>query len=179
MTITSAEFKDICIAAIDAAIRYLDSGGECALVGGVDSYLDLYLLATLDGEDRILADGVMNGFAPGEGAGFLLLCSTETAAQRGLKPLAEVCKPGLGQEPGHDGADQAQGTDQEHRPAEPFETLPADQNPARLGEPAGDQECDREVHCHRVKDMDRHDRRNIALNARPAICGFSRRRRTE
>ena len=32
------------------------------VVGGVDTYLDLYLLGTLDMEGRILAEGVMDGF---------------------------------------------------------------------------------------------------------------------
>ncbi|GAG71637.1 unnamed protein product, partial [marine sediment metagenome] len=37
---------------------------DFVLVGGVDSYLDLYLLAGLDAEDRVLANGIMDGFAP-------------------------------------------------------------------------------------------------------------------
>ena len=43
------------------------------IVGGVDSLLDLRVLATLDAEGRILRDGVMDGFIPGEGAAFLVL----------------------------------------------------------------------------------------------------------
>lgn len=71
------------------------------LVGGVDSYLDLYLLGTLDMDDRVLADGVMDGFAPGEGAAFLLLASARAIEEHRLKPLALVGKPAMGSEPGH------------------------------------------------------------------------------
>ena len=67
------------------------------LVGGVDSYLDLQLLATLDGEDRILAEGVMDGFAPGEGAGFMLV----QLAGGGAASAVKVYPPGISEESGH------------------------------------------------------------------------------
>jgi 3-oxoacyl-[acyl-carrier-protein] synthase-1 len=44
-----------------------------AIVGGVDTYLDLRLLGTLDQEQRILGQRVMDGFIPGEGAAFCVL----------------------------------------------------------------------------------------------------------
>lgn len=85
--------------ALDQAIALLTSGAhDHVLVGGVDSYLDLYLLATLDQEDRVLADGVMDGFAPGEGAGFMLLASS---AAGGNRTIATIHKPGLADEPGY------------------------------------------------------------------------------
>ena len=43
------------------------------LVGGVDTFLDLRLLATLGAEGRVLGPRVMDGFIPGEGAAFLVL----------------------------------------------------------------------------------------------------------
>jgi len=43
---------------------------EPVVVGGVDTFLDLRLLAELDAEQRILGAQVMDGFIPGEGAGF-------------------------------------------------------------------------------------------------------------
>jgi 3-oxoacyl-[acyl-carrier-protein] synthase-1 len=43
------------------------------IVGGVDSYLDLRLLAMLDREQRILGPRVTDGFIPGEGAAFYVL----------------------------------------------------------------------------------------------------------
>jgi 3-oxoacyl-[acyl-carrier-protein] synthase-1 len=69
------------------------------LVGGVDSHLDTGLLGVLDEEGRVHADEVLDGFVPGEGAGFLLLSSrrvlpTSTA-------LAFVSTPGTGVEQGH------------------------------------------------------------------------------
>ena len=72
-----------------------------ALVGGVDTYLDLYLLGTLDKDDRVLADGVMDGFAPGEGAGFILLCSNKAKESHSPLPTAQVTPPGIAAEPGH------------------------------------------------------------------------------
>lgn len=71
------------------------------LVGGVDTCLDLYLLGTLDMHDRVLADGVMDGFCPGEGAAFLLLASSQAVEKNSLRPLAQICQPALASEPGH------------------------------------------------------------------------------
>ena len=83
--------------ALDGAVTLLAGGDhDTVLVGGVDSYLDLYLLGTLDQEDRILADGVMDGFAPGEGAGFLLLSTAEAAT----RPIARLAPPAMADEPG-------------------------------------------------------------------------------
>ena len=45
------------------------------IVGGVDTFLDLKLLAELDAEGRILGPRVMDGFIPGEGAAFFALHS--------------------------------------------------------------------------------------------------------
>ena len=90
------------IEVITQAWAALASGGEpFVLVGGVDTYLDLYLLSTLDMHDRILADGVMDGFAPGEGAAFLLLASPQTAEKHALRSLGQLCQPALASEPGH------------------------------------------------------------------------------
>ncbi len=70
------------------------------IVGGVDTYLDLYLLGTLDMECRILAEGVMDGFVPGEGAGFFLLASDRTVSAE-QKPMARVIAVATGVEKGH------------------------------------------------------------------------------
>jgi 3-oxoacyl-[acyl-carrier-protein] synthase-1 len=43
------------------------------IVGGVDTFLDLRLLAMLDQEQRILGSTVMDGFIPGEGAAFFVV----------------------------------------------------------------------------------------------------------
>jgi 3-oxoacyl-[acyl-carrier-protein] synthase-1 len=82
--------------ALEAAMQLLESGTQGqVIVGGLDSFLDLYLLGTLDRDDRVLAEGVMDGFAPGEAAAFLLLRLADDGA--GMK----VFPPGLADEPGH------------------------------------------------------------------------------
>jgi len=87
--------------ALHYAMAYLQAGySQYAIVGGVDTYLDLYLLGTLDAEDRILAEGIMDSFAPGEGAGFFIISSQpepfeETSLNITLHP------PGLAAEEGH------------------------------------------------------------------------------
>jgi 3-oxoacyl-[acyl-carrier-protein] synthase-1 len=89
------------VQALQYAMAYVE-GGFCryAIVGGVDSYLDLYLLSCLDKEDRILSDGVMDGFAPGEGAGFLLISSDPETFQDSGQQIF-IYPPGLANEPGH------------------------------------------------------------------------------
>lgn len=90
------------LVALKAAMEALASGrAESVLVGGVDSFLDLYLLGTLDMENRILAPGVMDGFIPGEGAAFLLLTRQGNPVAP-LKPELGVVSPVfLGFEQGH------------------------------------------------------------------------------
>jgi 3-oxoacyl-[acyl-carrier-protein] synthase-1 len=60
--------------ALERALDLLRTGAASSvIVGGVDSYLDLRLLGTLDDEQRILGRRVMDGFIPGEGAAFYVL----------------------------------------------------------------------------------------------------------
>ncbi len=87
--------------ALQCAMAYVQAGySQYAIVGGVDSYLDHYLLATLDSDDRILAQDVMNGFAPGEGAGFFLI-SGEPESFEKTDQIIKIYPPGLAREPGH------------------------------------------------------------------------------
>jgi 3-oxoacyl-[acyl-carrier-protein] synthase-1 len=87
--------------ALEAAVRVLESGGaEHVLVGGVDSYLDLWLLAQLEQEGRVLGETVMDGFVPGEGAGFLLLSAGSTGKVAG-PAIARVSAVATASEPGH------------------------------------------------------------------------------
>jgi 3-oxoacyl-[acyl-carrier-protein] synthase I len=82
--------------ALEAAMQLLESGGHSqVIVGGLDSFLDLYLLCSLDSDDRVLAEGVMDGFAPGEAAVFLLLRQADSDSR------VKVFPPGLADEPGH------------------------------------------------------------------------------
>lgn len=95
------------LAALQAALVILEQGEqEYVVVGGVDTYLDLYLLSTLDMEDRVLANGVMDGFCPGEGAGFLLLCLEQVKQKQNIEALAKIHPPGLADEEGHRYSDQ-------------------------------------------------------------------------
>ncbi len=76
------------------------------LVGGIDTPLDLNLLALLDREGRLLAPGVMDGFLPGEGAGFLLLGRDGSDVLDGLVPIARIAAAAVGHEPGHRRSDE-------------------------------------------------------------------------
>ncbi|WP_437755070.1 hypothetical protein [Sorangium sp. So ce1389] len=69
------------------------------VVGGVDTLLDLYLLGTLDLEERLRAAGVFDGFIPGEGAAFLVLA--RPGARTGGAPLSRVVSVGTAEEAGH------------------------------------------------------------------------------
>jgi len=68
--------------------------------------LDLHLLSALDAEGRILADGVMDGFCPGEGAAFLLLSADREPEPGHPKRMAFVSAPGLALEAGHRYSDE-------------------------------------------------------------------------
>lgn len=93
--------------AMAAAIALLAEGGhDFFLVGGLDSHLDLYLLGTLDQDNRVLAEGIMDGFAPGEGAAFLLLAGEAGKARLGAQKTPHLSPPGLAEEPGHRGSSE-------------------------------------------------------------------------
>lgn len=84
------------------ALAFLQSRrGEVAVVGGVDTFLDLRRLAGLDAENRILGERVMDGFVPGEAAAMLLLSTQDHARRSGAKPLARISAAATGSEPGH------------------------------------------------------------------------------
>ena len=77
---------------------------EFALVGGVDSFYDAQVLHQLDQANRILSYETAYGFQPGEGAGFLLICTEETADRYELTALGHIAAVGEGFEPGHFGS---------------------------------------------------------------------------
>jgi len=68
------------------------------IVGGVDTYFDLRLLAAYDDERRILGPRVMDGFVPAEGAAFLVLSANPASSQAGrpvkIRAAASVRDPG-------------------------------------------------------------------------------------
>jgi len=89
------------VRALQGAMNCLqNSEADLAIVGGVDSWLDLMLIGTLDQEDRILAENVADGFTPGEAASFLLL-SKKPIGFNGSNNQIVIYPPGLAEEPGH------------------------------------------------------------------------------
>jgi 3-oxoacyl-[acyl-carrier-protein] synthase-1 len=93
--------RSAALLALDAAFRAVGDGRlERALVGGLDSYLDLVLLAELELEDRLLRPRTMDGFVPGEGAAFLLLESSR-ARSGSAGPRARVLGVATALDPGH------------------------------------------------------------------------------
>lgn len=90
------------IEALDMASRMLhDLDQDYVLLGGSDSYWHLPLIAHLDAEQRVMAPGVMDGFVPGEGAGFLLLCRDASKALVRDNHSIALYKPGVSEESGH------------------------------------------------------------------------------
>jgi 3-oxoacyl-[acyl-carrier-protein] synthase-1 len=88
--------------ALHAAFGALAGGpSDVAIVGAVDTFLDLRRLGMLENEGRVLGPRVMDGFIPGEGAAMLLLGTPGGAARLGLAPLARVLAAATGEEPGH------------------------------------------------------------------------------
>ena len=67
---------------------------ESIIVGGIDSFLDVMLLSALDAEQRLLSIETAGGFAPGEGAAFIVLKKTDQAR-------VIISTPGVTEESGH------------------------------------------------------------------------------
>lgn len=90
------------VLALNDAINLLEANvSKFIIVGGCDSYWDLNLLKTLDCEGRISSSLNLDGFIPGEGAGFIVLCSLKTAERYDLDILGVIGGVGLGFENGH------------------------------------------------------------------------------
>lgn len=87
------------LAAIGQAAEAIRVGhAKLMLAGGVDTYRDTYILGTLDViEKRVKSAAHLDGFIPGEGAGFVLL-ATHSA---GLPALARLSPVFQALEPGH------------------------------------------------------------------------------
>jgi 3-oxoacyl-[acyl-carrier-protein] synthase-1 len=88
--------------AIGQAVVTIQTGSSDFMVaGGVDSYRDPYVLATLDREGRVKSAANLDGFVPAEGAAFLLLASARAVSGYGLPTLAHVTPIAAGFEAGH------------------------------------------------------------------------------
>jgi 3-oxoacyl-[acyl-carrier-protein] synthase-1 len=93
------------LSAIGRAAAIVRSGkAKFAVAGGLDTYVDLYTLGTLDLEKRVKSGAHLDGFIPGEGAAFLLLASPQAAAAARLPALAVVSEVSEGFEKGHLGS---------------------------------------------------------------------------
>ncbi len=91
------------LTALELALEALDRDPmRPVIVGGVESYLDLSLLAALEAERRLLGGQVMDGFIPGEGAAFMVLAGAgAVAAATGAKVTVEGAASAS--DPGHRG----------------------------------------------------------------------------
>lgn len=88
------------LVALELAMNALEQDpSRPVVIGGIDSYLDLSLLASLDAEGRILGPDVSDGFIPGEGASFLVLAHPSAAAAEGMAVAVEAAASA--QDPGH------------------------------------------------------------------------------
>lgn len=90
------------LAAIGQAADTIRQGkAKFMVAGGVDTYRDLYVLGTLDMEKRVKSSAHLDGFIPGEGAGFVLLTTSEAARQAGLTALVKISPVSQAVETGH------------------------------------------------------------------------------
>ena len=90
------------LAAIGQASELIRRGrAKLMLAGGVDTYRDLYVLGTLDMEQRVKSGANLDGFIPGEGAAILLLADRSAASAADLKPWGSVSVVVQTMEPGH------------------------------------------------------------------------------
>lgn len=88
------------LVALELALGALEEDpSRPVVVGGIDTYLDLRLLSSLEAERRILGPEVSDGFIPGEGASFLVLAHDSAAAREGT--TVTVTAVASAQDPGH------------------------------------------------------------------------------
>lgn len=72
-----------------------------ALAGAIDTYRDLYVLGTLDIEERVKSAVHLDGFIPGEGAAFVLVASESAARAAQIPEMGRLTRLALGDEAGH------------------------------------------------------------------------------
>lgn len=89
------------VRAIGRALDWLEAGAPFVIAGGIDTYRDLYVLGTLDMEERIRTEANMDGFIPGEGAAFLLLTRAGSPGAASVRPFAAMSGFGAAIELGH------------------------------------------------------------------------------
>lgn len=84
-----------------AGQRIREQQAPFVLAGGLDTCWDPRWLSRFDGEQRLQTSHNLDGFLPGEGAGFVLLAGRQVAAQEHLRPLAVLSPVAQGKEEGH------------------------------------------------------------------------------
>jgi 3-oxoacyl-[acyl-carrier-protein] synthase-1 len=89
------------IEAIEFAFQYLHQKFNWILLGGSDSHCNYARLTPLEKADRLLTAGSNNGFAPGEGACFLLLTPHAELAEVRNGHSIMIHPPGISSEYGH------------------------------------------------------------------------------
>lgn len=95
------------ILGLELAQHYLThQRADFVLLGGSDSHWIYPRLGELDLAGRLLAPNNMDGFAAGEGAGFLLLTLHPQRAMVRNNHIVAICPAGNSQEPGHLGSDE-------------------------------------------------------------------------
>jgi 3-oxoacyl-[acyl-carrier-protein] synthase-1 len=88
------------ITALHHAIETIRTAAvEAILVGGVECYQNIDTLHWLESQSRLKVEDESNGFIPGEGSGFVLLCSESAARRYHLPVFAEIRCTGRGVEP--------------------------------------------------------------------------------
>lgn len=88
------------VSALARARALLATGqADICLVGGVESYCDADALEVLANANRLKNDDSPTGLTPGEGAAFLVVMRSESAAALGLPRLAQVLQTAYGHEP--------------------------------------------------------------------------------
>jgi 3-oxoacyl-[acyl-carrier-protein] synthase-1 len=88
------------LVALELALGALEQDpSRPVVVGGIDTYLDLKLLASLDAEGRLLGPKISDGFIPGEGASFVVLAHPSIATEESVAVSVEAVASA--QDPGH------------------------------------------------------------------------------
>lgn len=126
------------IQGLGLAMHYLyQQGASYVLLGGSDSHWNASRINDLDEGERLLAPNRMDGFAAGEGAGFLLLTRHPEHAMSHNNHIVALSQPGNSQESGHFYSDQpykGEGLDQAFKqalsecPGESIDTIYASMN---------------------------------------------------
>jgi len=88
--------------AVSEAVKTVEQGkAALVLAGGVDTFLDTWVLSTLDKDQRVKTEVAPDSFVPGEGVGLVCVTRADRGATAGITPLACVSSVGEGFEPGH------------------------------------------------------------------------------